>query len=69
MNTVNTEDFRPLDLNEIEAVSGGTVVCEGSLQIVKVGNAGTLEIGFEECDNLPGVKIPVATWTPSKPRR
>jgi hypothetical protein len=68
MAATTSNEFRALDLHEIEAVTGGTTVCEGSLQIVKVGNKGTLEVGYMECDNLPGVKVPVAYWTPTKPR-
>jgi hypothetical protein len=66
-STLNTSDFRALDLNEIDAVSGGACVTEA--EVIDIRGKGELEIGFTECDGLPkGVKIPYAKWTPTKPR-
>jgi hypothetical protein len=64
--TTHTSDFRVLDLSEIDAVSGGACVTEAD--VVDIRGKGELEIGFTECDGLPGVKIPYAKWTPTKPR-
>jgi hypothetical protein len=61
----NTDHFRVLACDEIDAVSGGACVSEAS--VVQIGNKGELEIGYTECDGLPGVRVPYAKWTPSKP--
>jgi hypothetical protein len=60
------DDFRLLDMNEIDAVSGGACVTEASVYDIK--GKGELEIGWTDCDGTPGVKIPYAKWTPTKPR-
>jgi hypothetical protein len=65
-HSTNTSDFRALDLNEIDAVSGGACVTEAN--VLDIRGKGELEVGFTECDGLPGVKIPYAKWTPTKPR-
>jgi hypothetical protein len=65
-STTKTEDFRLLDMNEIDAVSGGVCVTEASVYDIK--GKGELEIGWTDCDGMPGVKIPYAKWTPTKPR-
>jgi hypothetical protein len=67
MTRTATSDFRPLDLDEIHAVSGGACVTVGTA--IQIRNKGELEIGFTECDGTPGVKIPYAKWTPSKPAK
>lgn len=66
MTAAASEDFRPLDLNEIEAVSGGldTGNCNGKVITVKIAGKGTLNMGYDECEGLPGVKLPWAIWTP-----
>jgi hypothetical protein len=63
-STLNTNDFRALDINEIDAVSGGACVTEATVHNIR--GKGELEIGFTECDGLPGVKIPYAKWTPKQ---
>ena len=60
------DNFRVLASDEIDAVSGGACVTEA--QVLQIGNKGELEIGYTECDGLPGVKVPYAKWTPSKPK-
>jgi hypothetical protein len=67
MTTMPANEFRTLDMNEVEAVSGGACVTEAD--VINVAGKGELEVGFTECDGLPGVKIPYAKWTPTKPRR
>jgi hypothetical protein len=62
-----TDGFRALDNGEIDAVSGGACVTEAN--VIDIAGKGELEVGFTECDGLPGVKIPYARWTPSKPKR
>lgn len=52
-------------LNEIDAVSGGACVTQANRYMI--GNKGMLEVGFTECDGVPGVKIPYAKWTPTNP--
>ncbi len=64
-NTTNTENFRVLANDEIDAVSGGACVTEAD--VYNIRGKGELEIGFTECDGLPAVKIPYAKWTPTKP--
>jgi hypothetical protein len=64
--TQATENFRTLDIHEIDAVSGGACVTEANGYMI--GTKGMLEIGSTECDGMPGVKIPYAKWTPTKPR-
>lgn len=59
--------IRALDINEIDAVSGGACVTEATVYDIK--GKGELEVGFTECDSIPGVKIPYAKWTPSQPKR
>jgi hypothetical protein len=66
-NTMKTDAFRALDNDEIDAVSGGACVTEATVYDIK--GKGELEVGFTDCDGLPGVKIPYAKWTPSKPKR
>jgi hypothetical protein len=65
-STMNTEDFRVLASDELDFVSGGACVTEA--EVLDIRGKGELEIGFTECDGLPGVKIPYAKWTPTKPR-
>ncbi len=60
-----TDNFRVLANDEINAVSGGACVTEAD--VYNIRGKGELEIGFAECDGLPGVKIPYAKWTPTKP--
>lgn len=60
------EDFRVLDHSELDAVSGGACVSEGNVYDIK--GKGELEVGFTECDGMPGVKVPYARWTPTKPK-
>jgi hypothetical protein len=64
-STMNTEEFRVLAIDEIDFVSGG--VCVTEADVVSIRGKGELEVGFTECDGLPGVKIPYAKWTP-KPK-
>jgi hypothetical protein len=64
-STTTADHFRVLDNDEIDAVSGGACITETSAYNIR--GKGELEIGFTECDGLPGVKIPYAKWTPSKP--
>jgi hypothetical protein len=64
--TMKTEDFRVLDHSELAAVSGGACVTEATVHDIK--GKGELEVGFTECDGMPGVKIPYARWTPTKPK-
>jgi hypothetical protein len=64
-STMKADEFRVLDIDEIDAVSGGACVTEAD--VYNIRGKGELEIGFTECDGLPGVKVPYAKWTPSKP--
>jgi hypothetical protein len=65
MTMMPSDEFRALDLNEIAAVSGGTTGwCSGKVTAtIKVGDKGTLDMGYDEC--VPGVRTPWAIWTPS----
>jgi hypothetical protein len=64
MTTMTSDEFRTLNLDEIEAVSGGTDTCKGKVTAsIKVGDKGTLDMGYDEC--VPGVRTPWAIWTPS----
>lgn len=65
-STKLADDFRALDTAEIDAVSGGACVTEAD--VINIRGKGELEIGFTECDGLPGVKIPYAKWTPTRPK-
>jgi hypothetical protein len=61
------DHFRVLNRDEIDVVSGGACVTEAKVHNIK--GKGELEMGFTECDSLPGVKIPYAKWTPTKPKQ
>jgi hypothetical protein len=65
-STTDADLFRVLAGDEIDAVSGGACVTEAS--VYNIRGKGELEVGFTECDGPPGVKIPHAKWTPSKPK-
>jgi hypothetical protein len=67
MTTSNTysDDFRPLDLNELEAVSGARPGdCNGGKVTTIKLPGGTLDMGYEVCEGV-GVSTPWAVWTPN----
>jgi hypothetical protein len=64
-NVISSDEFRLLDLNEIDVVSGAAPGdCKGKVTTLTIKGKGTLDMGFEECEGLPGVKLPWAVWTP-----
>ena len=67
ISTMNSDDFRPLDLNEIEAVSGAKPGdCNGGkVTTITIKGKGTLDMGYEICEGV-GVPTPWAVWTPEQ---
>lgn len=59
-STINSEDHRVLDSDEIESVSGGR--CESSEAVLLQMECGTLVVGYRMCG---GIAMPYAHFTPA----
>lgn len=65
-STTKADNFRVLDANEMDAVSGGENWCVTQATEYHLGDKGVLEVGSTTCDSMPGLVLPYVRWHPGQ---